>query len=58
MSWEVILRRDNGRFVKVLEIARSKYAGKQRIAFWLDKYDPTYRVTVERQLARYARPQD
>jgi hypothetical protein len=45
--FEVVLRRANGRFVKVLATERSRYAAKQTRRYWETKYDQTYDVVVE-----------
>lgn len=47
--YAIVLRRRNGRFVKRLESFRSKYAAKQRFAYWRDKYDGAYDVVIERE---------
>lgn len=45
--WAVILRRKNGRYVKRLDMARSKYAAKQAAKWWREQYDETYHILVE-----------
>lgn len=46
MTVKVVLRRNNGRFVKEKE-ARSKYHAKIIRNAWEGKYDDTYYVEIE-----------
>lgn len=45
-KFEVVLKRANGMFVKILATKDSKYAAKRAKSFHEDKYDETYYVEI------------
>jgi len=46
-TFAVVLRRKNGRYVKRLETAPSRYAAKQLLPRWREVYDDTYVLKIE-----------
>lgn len=46
-TYAIVLRRENGRYVKTLSVAYSRYAAKKAVQFYEGKYDHTYKIVVE-----------